>query len=69
MISSDGRIRLPVARPGSGYAPHHFCKRCGKQIHFVQTERGKMMPCDLDLVQGDGRRTLIKEGWTNGHND
>jgi hypothetical protein len=42
-----------------GYGPHVVCPKCGKQIHFVRTERGNKMPCELELKQGDGRMTLI----------
>lgn len=43
-----------------GYGPHPVCRACSMQIHFVKTSpNGKMMPCDLDLVQGDGKKTLI----------
>lgn len=43
-----------------GYGPHHVCASCSGQIHFVRTKtNGKMMPCDLDLVMGDGKKTLI----------
>lgn len=50
---------MPVSGVRLGYRPHQFCKRCGKQIHFIRTIKGKLMPCDIELVQGDGRKTLV----------
>ena len=35
------------------------CPRCGKGMHFIRTESGKKMPCEMELKQGDGRMTLI----------
>lgn len=36
-----------------------YCPSCGSEIHFVKTLAGKMMPCEMDLRRGDGKRTLV----------
>lgn len=58
-MSVQGKIVIPAPSARLGYGPHQFCSKCGRQIHFVRTVKGKQMPCDLELVQGDGRKTLI----------
>ncbi len=35
------------------------CPVCGKMIHFVTTLAAKKMPCELELMRGDGVKTLI----------
>ena len=45
-----------------GYAPHVLCPYCGKQIHFVRTVKGGRMPCEPELVEGDGVKTLVTNG-------
>jgi hypothetical protein len=35
------------------------CPRCGKGMHFIRTENGKQMPCEMELKKGDGKMTLI----------
>lgn len=58
-MSVQGKMVIPAVNVRLGYGPHQFCDRCGEQIHFVRTVKGKLMPCDLELVQGDGRKTLV----------
>lgn len=55
----QGRPVIPAPSMRSGYGPHQCCRRCGRQIHFIRTINGKMMPCDPELVQGDGKKTLV----------
>lgn len=35
------------------------CPYCHKPIHFVKTTHGRQMPCEMDLLQGDGVKTLV----------
>lgn len=35
------------------------CRGCGAAMHFIKMTSGKMMPCDGERLQGDGKRTLI----------
>lgn len=58
-MSVQGKLVIPASSMRLGYGPHQFCRKCGKQIHFIKTVKGKMMPCDLELVQGDGKKTLV----------
>lgn len=55
----QGKLVIPAPNVVLGYGPFTYCEKCGRQIHFVRTVKGKKMPCDLELVQGDGRKTLI----------
>lgn len=36
-----------------------YCPSCGSRVHFLRTVAGKMMPCEMDLRRGDGKRTLV----------
>lgn len=54
----DSRKPAPVTML-VGYGPHVVCPHCRKQIHFMQTVKGAQMPCELDLVQGNGVKTLV----------
>jgi hypothetical protein len=42
-----------------GPGPYTVCPVCRAQIHFVRTVAGKMMPCEMELLRGDGRMTLV----------
>jgi hypothetical protein len=35
------------------------CPHCGRAMHFVRTVKGGRMPCEMELVQGDGAKTLV----------
>lgn len=55
-------VQEPALRDGVrliGQAPYVVCPTCGKQIHFIRTVAGKQMPCEMDLVRGDCRKTLV----------
>jgi len=43
----------------TGSGPYSVCPQCHKQVHFVKTVRGKLMPCEMELRRGDGRMTLV----------
>jgi len=57
----DVHVTIPKRGNTISYGPgkHEYCKLCGSQIHFVKTRKGKQMPCDMALLRGDGKRTLI----------
>ena len=41
------------------------CKKCGRQILWIQTQQGKWMPCDPDLKfirKGDGHKFVTVRG-------
>ena len=58
-MAVNGKLIIPAPSVHLGYGPHQFCRRCGQQIHFIKTVKGRQMPCDLELVQGDGKKTLV----------
>ena len=35
------------------------CSSCGRRIVWITMESGKSMPCDTQLLSGDGKETLI----------
>lgn len=35
------------------------CPHCNRPIHFIRTTKGGRMPCEMELVQGDGVKTLV----------
>lgn len=38
------------------------CRSCGKEITWVRTESGKMMPCDIDatvITEKDGSKLVV----------
>jgi len=57
-MTSKGIKPAPVVML-AGTGPHVVCPICGKQIHFMPTEHGRQMPCELELRRGNGRMTLI----------
>lgn len=51
--------RQIVYLKGTRFEP--VCPYCGKRVRFVRTVKGKMMPCELDEQQGDGKMTLVTQ--------
>jgi len=54
-LSADGDQR----RRPAPVALKQYCPDCGKAIHYVRTVAGKLMPCELVLDCGDGKKTLV----------